>query len=261
MTEANDANDTVARPPTRVAIESHAVLESTNILAKARVAEGAAAWTVIQATEQSAGRGRLKRDWASPPGNLYTSAILRPNRPVRDWPQLSFVVALSVAETVARAAPGAEVRVKWPNDVLANGRKVSGILLETVLPTGGGAVVVGVGINIASYPEETRYGATCVDELIGGSMPLEGVRALYLSGLARWYDIWSARGFEEVRATWLEKAHGLGREVFVENGEALDIRGRFTGVADDGRMVIETTDGALELISTGTLSFLEGEGG
>ena len=246
-------------PPARVQIETHPILESTNILAKSRAAEGAGAWTVIRADEQSAGRGRRDREWHSPPGNLYTSTILRPSRPVREWPQLSFVAAVSVAEMASVIAPRAEVRVKWPNDVLANGLKISGILLETTLAAGGGAVIVGVGVNIASHPEGTRYGATCLDELVASPVSIDTAGALYLEALARWYDIWSARGFGEIRTAWLKVAHGLGREVLVENSDPPDIRGRFTGIADDGRMVIETRDGATELVSAGSLSFREGE--
>lgn len=262
MTRQAERADGTSAVPDRLVIEAHAVVHSTNILAKSRAADGAAAWTVIQAREQSAGRGRRDRDWHSPPGNLYTSTILRPGRAVREWPQLSFVAALAVAEMTRLAAPKVDVGLKWPNDVLANGRKVSGILLETVLaPGGGGVVIVGVGVNVASYPEGTRYGATCLDELISGAMSINSARALYLTALARWYDIWSARGFEEIRTAWLNRAYGLGREVLVENSGAPDIRGRFTGVSDDGRMVIETRGGAEELVSAGTLSFLEDEEG
>jgi BirA family transcriptional regulator, biotin operon repressor / biotin---[acetyl-CoA-carboxylase] ligase len=249
--------ETVATPE-RVTIEAHPVLESTNILAKSRAEDGAPAWTVIQADKQSAGRGRRARDWASPPGNLYTSTILRPSCPIHQWPQLSFVAALSVAEMVERIAPEAKVTVKWPNDVLANNRKISGILLETV-PAGGGAVIVGVGINIASHPDGTRYGATSLDALTGSRLAIKPARALYLSALTRWYDIWSAGGFEEVRAGWLAVAHGLGRNVLVDTVGTPGLRGRFTGIAEDGRMVIETSDGVTELVSAGGLSFLEGE--
>lgn len=260
MTHPGGSADEARTLPARVTIEAHPILASTNTLAKSRAAAGCAPWTVVQATEQSAGRGRRDRDWHSPPGNLYTSTILRPDRPVRDWPQLSFVTALSVAEMAARVAPETKVRVKWPNDVLVDGRKISGILLETVLAAGGvGAVIIGVGVNVASFPEVTRYGATCLDELAGSRVPINAARALYLNALARWYDIWSARGFAEIRAAWLDVAHGLDREVLVENLEAIDLRGRFTGIADDGRMEIETPGGATEFVSAGTISFVNAE--
>jgi BirA family transcriptional regulator, biotin operon repressor / biotin---[acetyl-CoA-carboxylase] ligase len=257
MNHAADSIDEMAIVPARVTIEAHPVLRSTNILAKARAAEGCAAWTVVQATEQSAGRGRRDRDWHSPPGNLYTSTVLRPRDPVRDWPQLSFVAALAVVDMAAALAPKATIRVKWPNDVLADECKLSGILLETVAVAGAGAVIVGVGINVASFPEGTRYGATCLDDLAETRVPINAARAHYLSALARWCDIWSARGFEEIRAAWLNVAHGLEQEVLVASKAAPDLRGRFTGIAVDGRLEVETPDGATERISAGTLSFVD----
>jgi BirA family transcriptional regulator, biotin operon repressor / biotin---[acetyl-CoA-carboxylase] ligase len=246
--------------PTRVTIEAHPILDSTNTLAKTRAAQGAPAWTVIQASEQSAGRGRQAKDWASPVGNLYTSTILRPSRPMSEWSQLSFVTALSVVEVANKIAPAARTLVKWPNDVLSNDRKISGILLETVPSKGkDGAVVVGVGINIASAPDATRYGATCLDEVAGSVLSIDDVRALYLNAFTRWYDTWIARGFDTIRAVWLESAHGLRQKVLVKNRDASDLHGWYVGIAGDGRMMIETGDGATVLISAGTVVFLGSE--
>ncbi len=245
--------------PGRVTIELHGVLESTNSLARARAEDGAAAWTVIQAQTQSAGRGRHARDWQSPPGNLYCSTILRPAGPIAAWPQLSFVTALAVAEMASGFAPKARLSVKWPNDVLADGGKVSGILLETVL-NGDGAVVVGTGVNVATHPEGTRYGATSLRALTGADVLLDAVTAEYLNALARWYDIWSVEGFARIRAAWTGIAHGLDREVLVDVGAGRRSRGRFRGIDDEGRMVIETHDGAVEHVAAGTVSFEDGGG-
>ena len=251
---------TIQVPPERVRIEAHASLDSTNTMANRRAAEGAKAWTVIQAGEQHAGRGRRDKDWHSPLGNLYTSTILRPNCPTRMWPGLSFVVALAVGDTVARVAPSARARLKWPNDVLVGGAKISGILLETVLATGsteGGAIIAGVGINIASFPKDTRYGAACLDALAGKELMIDRVLAEYMTALTHWYDIWSAEGFAPIRAAWLERAHGLGAEVEVSNVGAPSLRGRFTGITEDGRLLLELSDGVTEMISAGTLGFVE----
>jgi len=252
--------------PDRVTLETHKVLDSTNLTAKERALAGARAWTVVQAAEQQAGRGRREGKWASPRGNLYTSTILRPQNEQKGgslsgpqtWAQLSFVAALAVADAAIQAVPGADIQLKWPNDVLAESRKLSGILLETVMATdGGGAVIVGVGINIASFPAQTRYGATCLDLLAGRPITVEAVRARYLMALTHWYDIWAAQGFSKVRAAWLKWAFGLGREVEMDDENGPPLQGRFAGLGEDGRMMLELPDGAVRLIAAGTVRFVQ----
>ena len=126
---------------------------STNDEAKARAAAGAPDGTVVWARQQRAGRGRRGRDWVSPPGNLYVSVILRPACEARHVAQLSFVAALAVLDLVDGPLPG-RARCKWPNDILVDGAKVAGILLESALEPGGRVdwVVLGIGVNLASHP-------------------------------------------------------------------------------------------------------------
>ena len=248
--------------PDRVTLETHEVLDSTNLTARERALAGAGAWTVVQAAEQRAGRGRRDRQWSSPRGNLYTSTILRPENGqeggAQTLAQLSFVTALAVAEAVEQTVPGADIQLKWPNDVLAGELKLSGILLETVVATGGGGVViVGVGINIVSFPAQTRYGATCLDLLAGRPFTVEAVRAGYLMALTRWYDIWAEQGFSKIRSAWLERAFGLGREVEVDDENSPPLLGRFTGLSEDGRMLLKLPDGSVRLIAAGTVGFVQ----
>lgn len=257
MTVPRDASVLDLALPDGVRIEFHDLVDSTNSLARTRAEAGAAAWTVIQAAEQSAGRGRRRSEWRSPPGNLYTSTILRPDPPLSGWPQLSFVAALAVVDVARALAPSATITVKWPNDVLANGLKLSGILLETTHAGSGGAVVVGVGVNVASHPRQTRYGATSIAALTSLTPSLDVVRAHYLNALTRWYDIWSARGFAAIREAWNQVAHGLGREVAVSDGDRPGSRGRLVGIDDEGRLMIEVRAGGIALISAGSLSFLD----
>ena len=244
--------------PDRVTLVAHAVADSTNTLARAMAADGAAAWTVVQALEQRAGRGRHGRDWVSPPGNLYTSTILRPAARLDSWPEVSFVVALAVAAVAARAAPGVDIRLKWPNDVLADGAKLAGILLET-LPANGddGALIVGVGINVAHSPQEARYGATCLDLLAGRQLALEWVLAAYLRALVDWHEVWARDGFARIREEWLARAYGLGQEVEVVGRSGEPLRGCFSRLAEDGRMIVERWDGEIEMVSAGTLNFID----
>ena len=136
---------------------------STNDEAKRLAAEGAADGTLIWADSQTAGRGRRGRLWQSPPGNLYVSIILRPGLPVARLGQVGFAAALAIVETAASLLPpSAVVCCKWPNDVLIDGRKTAGLLLETDSLADGSAawLVLGVGINIAGHPADTEYPAT-----------------------------------------------------------------------------------------------------
>lgn len=257
MTIPSDESQFDAQLPERVRVEAHDLVDSTNALARGRAEAGAGEWTVIQAMEQSAGRGRRASDWRSPRGNLYTSTILRPSAPMSRWPQLSFVAALAVVEMARVLAPSALITVKWPNDVLANGLKLSGILLETTGAGQGAAVVVGVGINIASHPTQTRYGATSIGALSRPCPPLDVARAHYLNALTRGYDIWSAQGFSPIRDAWTEVAHGLGSDVLISDGDTPDRRGRLIGIDEEGRLMIETPDGGATVISAGSLSFVD----
>ncbi|HMK67267.1 MAG TPA: biotin--[acetyl-CoA-carboxylase] ligase, partial [Stellaceae bacterium] len=145
-----------------------AELESTNDEAKRLADAGAPAWTVITAEIQRAGRGRRGRTWESPAGNLYMSAILRPAANLAAAAQLGFAAALAVGEALLPVLPSERIlQYKWPNDVLVDGSKIAGILLEAAGNGAEGAawVIVGIGVNLASHPQETSYPATSLATL------------------------------------------------------------------------------------------------
>jgi BirA family biotin operon repressor/biotin-[acetyl-CoA-carboxylase] ligase len=210
----------------------------------ARLAEaGAPEGTFVWAREQTGGRGRRGRRWASPVGNLYCSTILRPECSAARAAELGFVAALAVADLVPA---GRAVRVKWPNDVLVDGGKVAGILPESSIGQDGAVehVVLGIGLNVGFAPDlpEMRYpGAT-----LGGTVEaaVEGLTA----GLARWLAEWRRRGFETIRAGWLERAGPLGAEVDVKLGEEL-VRGAFAGMDREGALLLETPAGPRRIVS------------
>ncbi len=246
--------------PARVSLIVRDTAGSTNALARDLALAGAPAWTAVQARAQTAGRGRRGNAWASPPGNLYISTILRPSAPPAEAARLSLVAALAVADAVAEAAPRARATLKWPNDALLDGRKVAGVLLETVAAPGRApALVVGVGVNVASHPPDARYGATCLDLAAGRPLSVDRARDLFLSALARRRDEWEAGGFAPVRAAWLARAHGLGRTVEVAGGAGAGLRGRFRGLDGEGRMLVERPDGTMAAVSAGTVSFPGGD--
>jgi BirA family biotin operon repressor/biotin-[acetyl-CoA-carboxylase] ligase len=216
---------------------------STNDEAAQRADAGAPEGTVVWSREQTGGRGRRGRVWASPVGNLYTSTILRPDCPAQRAAELGFAAALAVADIVPA---GREVRVKWPNDLLVDGGKIAGILLESAIGQTGQVqhVVAGIGVNVGFAPQlpEMRYPGSA----LGGSVEaaLEKLAAALAARLAEW----RREGFETVRAAWLAKAGPLGAEVDVKLGEGL-VRGRFAGLDREGALLLDTATGPRKIVS------------
>ncbi len=216
---------------------------STNDEAARLADSGASEGTVVWAREQTGGRGRRGRRWASPVGNLYSSTIVRPTCSAQRTSELGFVAALAVADIVPA---GRAVRLKWPNDVLVDGGKVAGILLESAVGQAGHVdhVVIGIGINVGFAPQlpEMRYPGAA----LGGTVEaaLEKLTQAIATRLAEW----RREGFETVRAAWLAKAGPLGLEVDVRLGEEL-VRGRFAGLDREGALLLETSAGPRKIVS------------
>lgn len=225
---------------TLVALQS---VGSTNDEA-ARLAEaGAREGTVVWAREQTGGRGRRGRSWASPVGNLYSSTILRPDCPAARAAELGFVAALAVADMVPASR---QVRVKWPNDVMVDGGKVAGILPESSIGADGRAehVVLGIGVNVSFAPEvpEMRYRGAC----LGGTV--DSALERLTAALARRLAQWRRDGFAAIRTEWLAKAGPLGLEVDVKLGEEL-VRGRFAGMDGEGALLLDTPVGPRRIVA------------
>lgn len=217
---------------------------STNDEAMARAEAGAPEGTVIRALRQEAGRGRRGRGWDSPPGNVYSSTILRPPVSPVDAAQLSFVTALAVADMATSLIDATHrVAIKWPNDVLVDDAKISGILLESAVGEDGriAHVVIGVGINVASAPSATRYGATCL-EVLGSMASTDTVFAAYIGALAERYGQWRTGGFAATRTEWLRRAAWLDRDIEVSLGDTV-LRGRFADLDEQGALLLQTADG------------------
>ena len=230
----------------------HDVVGSTNDVARDLAGQGAADGTMVWAQRQTAGRGRLGRRFASPPGNLYVSVVLRPAVAPAAAPQLSFIAAVALAEAARAVLPArAVVSVKWPNDVLVDGRKVAGILLEAATTPAGALdfVVVGIGVNVTSHPPNTAYGATDL-AVAGAAVSVPGLLARLAEALLAWRDRWLADGFGPVRAAWLADARGLGGPIDVRLGDTL-ISGRFADLDADGALIVESIGGARQRVTAG----------
>ncbi|MGD0191990.1 MAG: biotin--[acetyl-CoA-carboxylase] ligase [Rhizomicrobium sp.] len=231
-------------------------IDSTNEEARRLAASGEQGPVWITAGQQTAGRGRRGRSWASPPGNLAATLFLRPDRPASSCAQLSFVAALAVSDIVSRQAHSSDVRVKWPNDVLADDRKIAGILLESA-GSGGERLdwlAVGIGINLAHFPPDTEFPATSLAEL-GAPVPLPADAAGHLAGAwSRWYEVWRSDGFGQIRDVWLSRAARLGARIRARLASE-ETSGVFEGIDLDGALILRERPGQTRAIAAGEVFF------
>ena len=220
-------------------------IDSTNTSAARLAREEAAEGTVVIADAQTGGKGRLGRNWVSPPGvNLYLSVILRPRKPTSAAPQLSLLASVAVAEAIVqqtRLAPA----IKWPNDVLVAGKKVCGILTE--MQANGSrlrSVIVGIGVNInaplASFPEELQDKASSLFLMRGEPVDRAAFTVSLLTHLEKFYVLWLEKGFPVVRTAWEGYASALlGKSITVTASEGT-VSGTARGIDRDGALLIET---------------------
>lgn len=236
----------------------HDSLDSTNDEAKRLAAAGAAEGTVVWALRQTAGRGRQGRGWVSPPGNLYCSLVLRPDETPAIAAQLAFVAALALGDAFDGLLPaGVEMRYKWPNDVLLDGRKVAGILLESagVSETGLDWLVVGCGLNISVFPEATEgFPATSLVAAGARRVTPADMLARFVAGFDVWCGRWRADGLDAVREAWLARAARLGEDIVVRMPDHR-LEGRFAGLDGTGALIIDLAGGGRRTVTAGDVFF------
>lgn len=231
----------------------HDSLPSTNDLAlrltQVPVPEG----TVVIAGEQTAGRGRRGRSWVSPRGGVWLSVILSPALALESLPIVGFAAAIAAAVAI-RKTTGLLARLKWPNDVLVNGKKVVGVLTEAA-PTPGW-VVVGIGIN-ANVPHDAlpevlghSYPPASLTVLLGRPIDSDALTRTLLRELDRWYAILTSWGAESVLRRWREMADTLGQPVRVETAAAT-ICGIAQDVDEAGALCVRLANGRIHRILAG----------
>jgi BirA family biotin operon repressor/biotin-[acetyl-CoA-carboxylase] ligase len=232
-------------------------LPSTNLEAARRATEGAAEGLCVIASEQTAGRGRLQRQWVSPKGaGLYFSILLRPPFAQSAWPLITLMAGVAVSDAL-REACALETDIKWPNDILVNEKKVCGILAESVETPTGRAVVVGIGINISSqsFPEELQSEATSIEIATGRRFELDIVLDALIVALTRNYKTLKlADGPETIVRAWLARSsYGEGKLVRVVESNAT-IVGTTRGLERDGALRVETSAGEIKLVRAGDVT-------
>jgi BirA family biotin operon repressor/biotin-[acetyl-CoA-carboxylase] ligase len=243
------------RVPAGYSVATFDEIDSTNEEARRRAAVGERGPLWITARRQTAGRGRRGRSWDSPDGNLMATLLISPGVSAPEGARLSFVAALAVHDLVA-AHTRAPVRVKWPNDVLVDGKKIAGILLESSGTDGVDALpwlAVGIGVNLVGAPPDTPYPTTFLGAHGTAPSPAEALAALADAWETR-FRAWRVSGFAEIREAWLGVAAGLGTEIEVRLPSET-LRGRFETLMPDGALSLLLPNGTRRAITAGEVFF------
>ncbi len=226
-------------------------LDSTNTTLREQFS-GEAEGYVVQAYQQTKGRGRFGNSWSSPKGNLYISILLKPDCPYDQIGQLAFVAATSIASYLQQTfdSDDVNVAVKWPNDILVNGNKIGGILIETnsLNPSRVDQVIVGIGLNV--FAQQADY--IKMDDFTDRLGNLDAVRDDLLQSFGEHYTKWREMGFSDILREWKKYAVGIGEKVGVRLSNE-HFYGIFVDVDDTGNLILDQ-DGDRRLISAGEIN-------
>ena len=243
-------------------VQTFASVESTqDFLADLLQTEDILEGTVIQALEQKKGKGRQGNGWVSPMGNLYMSFLLRPSCDQKTASQLSFVIALAIARAISAVLQDetVDVQLKWPNDVMIDGQKCAGILLQSHTDKDNNldAVIVGTGINILSAPDQgactylNAYDCAMEDRR---PLAIHPFRDVVLDAVSHYYGIWRKDGFQPIRQAWLDKAYNKGGAGKARTKKATE-EGTFIDINEDGALLLEQADGKVIAIHSADVYF------
>lgn len=229
-------------------------IDSTNAEALRRAGTGEQGPLWIWADRQRQGRGRLGRKWVSESGNLYATLLVTMAIEPKVAAGLSIAAALAVLRTCRIHLPTlVRIEVKWPNDVLIDGQKAAGILVESTVEGNAVALAIGCGLNLAHAPSEVRYGATSLAAHGVSMMPAQALAAL-AARMDEVLRVWDrGAGFAVLKTQWLQHARGLGELVTVKVGEQ-SVQGYFEGLGDNGSLLLRSSAGVHEF-HAGEISF------
>jgi len=202
--------------------------------------EGLVHGRVVQAGQQSGGRGRRGNKWVSPKGNLYQSIVLKPSLPKHVWGQLTFVISVALGQAIENHVD--VYNLKWPNDVLVHEKKLAGILIEII----DDFVIIGTGVNVDHAPDNRAKMHDFWD------ISVNDFRDVFLSEIEKYFMMWEAEGFASIRELWMQKAYKLGEEIQARLPDAI-YEGVFEGLDDQGILLLREKDGSLKQINSGEI--------
>lgn len=238
-------------------VETFDEIDSTMLEARRRAERGELGPVWLVAKRQTAGRGRRGRPWISKDGNLLATYFFTTDKPPGEIALLGFAAGLAIAEAIEEVLGAGSAALKWPNDVLIGGAKAAGILLESgSLNAGRTWASLAFGVNLADAPQGIDQPTTCLRALLppDAEAPLAlAFLARVRQGLAHWDARLRDDGFPPIRAAWLARAYGMGREARVLQGEAV-LEGRFAGLSPRGELELDTAEGR-RLIAAGDVFF------
>ncbi len=219
-------------------------VDSTNIVLRKMLEDGTAMPPcLLHAGKQNGGYGRNGRKWVSPEGNLYVSfAIKKP--PIEEASQLGFVMSLAAFDVLEKWLPVPNLRLKWPNDILYNDAKIGGLLLENHEK----ALIIGIGLNIASAPKaEKNRATTCLaDNMEGVPLPLKQLCDILAASFHQRYEFWQTEGFQAILSEWRKRAHTDGERLSVHWLGAMQ-NGTFAGLSEDGSLLLQSQEELLQI--------------
>lgn len=255
------ATDAFCLPPDTEAsgfrLASFDTLGSTNAEALERVRAGDPGGLWVVTDNQFGGRGRRSRAWIAPKGNLAASLLIRTEVSIAIDATLGFVAGVALERAIMRVGPYLRHRIslKWPNDILADGAKLAGILLESEpLDDGRRAVVIGIGVNVVAAPEGLPYPAVSLMSL-GTNVSAQALFGALAEEWSRAFAIWDeGRGMATIRDLWLERAVGLNAPISVQTPEGI-LGGVFETIDDMGRLIMQRADGTEAVIAAGEVHF------
>lgn len=224
-------------------------LDSTSLEAKRRADAGETGPLWILALTQTAGYGRRGRSWTQNAGDFAGTLLFSPKEPPERLGQMSFIVALALALALEEHIPSEKIKLKWPNDVLIEGGKCAGILLENL----GKQLSIGIGVNVVSAPEGLPYAVSRLADYIDAPPAPEALAQRLDHHFWAFHRQWRDKGFAPIRESWLARAKGLGGDIVVRLPEQ-ELHGVFQGLDETGALILRRETGT-QTIAAGEVFF------
>ena len=244
----------------KIQLKQFDVLQSTNVTAVAFAKEVAPEGTVIVAERQEGGRGRMHRVWSSPKGGLWFTIILRPQIDPQFVAQVTLLAGVAVVRALRKLYATEEIMIKWPNDLLLNGKKVCGILSEMQLNENGSIdyAIVGIGVNVdlnpQAFPEDLRNTAASLNASFGKNYTCTAVLDNILQEFASLYRDWLKEGAQVILEPWKKLNCTLNRRVFVKDNDEVIFSGEVVAINEAGAIIVRNEEGESQSFDFGEIS-------